>query len=469
MKPHIFREYDIRGIVGQEFAIDEMHDLTRAILTYFKQQHPETTTVAVGMDGRTHSPAIKEHVITALTDSGLNVIDIGVCPTPVLYFSLFNTDCDAGLMITASHNPKEYNGIKICLNKKSVWGKQIQEIRTIFEGKTFYAHTGEKGSVLEQPMVPTYVSWLGEHFSHLKGKKLGAVIDCGNGAAGTVIPLLVKEMQWQDVEVLYPEVDGDFPNHEADPTSYKNMEDVSQALRTNPTLSIGIGLDGDCDRMAPMTKAGYLVPGDELLAIYSKQILASHPNASIVYDIKSSDGLRELIDTYGGKGIVSPCGHSIIKESMIKHNALLAGELSCHFFFSDTYFGYDDGIYAFLRLIDIMVKEDTTLDTLLNDFPEKVSSPEFRIACSEEQKEAIIAGVQKHFEQLNDASLITIDGVRAKLPYGWGLARASNTQAVLCLRFESDTEVGLARVKQNFIEALTPFFDPDILAHEVEL
>jgi len=468
MQDVIFREYDIRGKVGSELIIDQTYDLARAIAYYLLQQKPSLKKVALAMDGRTHSPAIKEYVAKGLMDSGLDVEFIGVCPTPVLYFTMHTQPFDAGIIITASHNPKEYNGMKICLGKESIWGKEIQQIKNIY--KQHLVHdTNVKGTYKENLMLDAYVMWMVNTFKHLKGMKLSAVVDCGNGAAGTVLSDLVQKMGWgAKVMLLYPEVDGTYPNHEADPTVEKNMVDVKNILeRTN--IDVGLGLDGDCDRMDPMTKKGFLVPGDQLLGIFAQKVVQEHPGAAVVFDVKSSSGLIEMLESIGAKPCMSPSGHSIIKDQMKKNNALLGGELSCHFFFNDTYFGYDDGIYAMMRLFETLVAAEKTLDELLAVFPKKYSSPEYRIACQEDKKQSVVQAVKDILTQRADVNAITIDGVRAIMPYGWGLVRVSNTQPALTIRFESDTPAGLTHVKKDFYDALKPYFDANWLQQQLEL
>ncbi|MCF7800344.1 phosphomannomutase/phosphoglucomutase [Candidatus Babeliales bacterium] len=464
MKSCIFREYDIRGIFGKEFEINEVYNLAKAIITYFKKQKPEISDIIVARDGRSHSEPMRNQIIKAITDLGINVTDIGVAPTPVLYFSLFNTQITSGLIITASHNPKEYNGIKICLDQRSVWGKQIQEIRKIYETNDFYQNkSGKIGIIKNYNIIPEYIEYLCKNFKHLKNLEINTIIDCGNGTAGTIFPELVKKMQWQNVKLLFQEVDGNFPNHEADPTVYKNMQFLDQELKDNSDIQIGIGLDGDCDRMSPMTKTGYLVPGDQLLALFSQKILKEHPNAAIVFDIKASSSLIDLLNSWGAKACICPSGHAWVKEHMKKNSAKLAGELSCHFFFNDRYFGYDDGIYASLRLIEILHETQQDLSELISIFPEKFRSSEIRIPCQEEAKTKIVDHIKNSFENKKDSNLITIDGIRAQMPYGWGLVRASNTQPVICLRFESDSQNGLNQIKSDFTEILNLYFDPNIL------
>ena len=464
MKFSIFREYDIRGIVGPEFKIDEIDNLTRAIITYFKQQNPKTNTIVLGRDGRTHSPEIREHIVRAATQLGVNVLDIGVCPTPVFYFTLFNTEHQSGMIITASHNPGEYNGLKMCLDKKSVWGKEIQKIREIYQFRTFDKTMAEiPGTVTEFDANTAYLNWLTDHFANLKGLDINAVVDCGNGAGGVIMPRLIKEMGWKNVKLLFEEVDGTFPNHEADPTKIANMRDAEKLLQEDDSLVVGLGLDGDCDRMNPLTKNGYLVPGDKMLALYSQKIIPNNPSACVVFDIKCSSGLIESLDKLGAKPHMAPSGHSIIKEHLYKNKALLAGELSCHFFFNDRYFGYDDGIYAALRLFELLHESKETLDELVAQLPKKINSHELRIPCTDALKNSVVEEVKAQFAKRKDAELIMIDGIRAQTKYGWGLIRVSNTQPAVCLRFESDTDEGLEQIKNDFRQAIDPYFETHLL------
>jgi len=467
MKDSIFRKYDIRGKVGTEIYLDKVYDLGLALAHYFLQKNPELKTVAIGMDGRTHSPDVKLHLAKAMNDSGLDVFFIGVCPSPVLYFTLFNKNIDAGLMITASHNPKEYNGIKICLNKKMVCGDEIQKIKGFFkEGESTIAFI--KGSYSEQDMIEPYVAWMKEHFKHLVGMDLSAVVDCANAVGGTVMPKLIKAMEWKNIKLLFEEVDGDYPNHEADPVIAENMRFVKDILLMSD-IDVGIGFDGDCDRMAPMTKDGELVAGDTLLAVYAQQILKENPGAAIVGDIKASSGFIDVVKVWGGKPCLSPSGHAIVKKCMKQNDALLGGELSCHFFFADRYFGYDDGFYAMMRLFEIMIGLQKSLKELISVFPKKISLPEMRIKCADDKKEDIVEKVKTLFAKRDDVTLITIDGVRATMEYGWGILRVSNTQPVVSLRMESDTPEGLKKVKQDFYHAMKPHFDTCFLKEQINL
>jgi len=463
MNSAIFREYDIRVIIGKELPIEESYDLGKAIITYLRHKHPEESTLVIGHDARSHSIPIQENIIKAAIDLGLNVINIGLCPSPVVYFAHHKFNTPIALVVTASHNPKEYNGIKIW----GTWGQQIQEIKDIYESiskETLVETPNIKGSLKAYNIIDEYVSYLTNHFKHLKNLSIDAVVDCGNGTGGPVFSKLISTMNWSNVKLLYAQPDGNFPNHEADPTIPENMQDVKKILAQDPTLKVGLGLDGDADRMNPMTKSGELVAGDKMLAIYAQKTLQDFPGASVVFDIKSSSGLTELLTQWGAHPHVSPSGHMLIKKAMAECDAKLAGELSCHFCFNDRYFGYDDGIYAALRLFEILAQSDKTLETLLEVFPHKESSPEIRIKCSSDaQKIAIVEDVKQIFAARKDAELLTIDGIRASMDYGWGLLRASNTQPVICLRFESTTKEGFARVKDDFYQALLLHLDKETL------
>lgn len=464
----IFREYDIRGVIGHDFPLEETYDLGRAIITYLKNNTQPFTHIVIGRDARTHSAPINSSLVQAFIDSGINVIDIGEVPTPVFYFAMHHLKQTAGLVITASHNPKEYNGIKFW----GLWGAQIQEIKSIYKTKSFSQLAVTKGTItLYANIIDEYIDYLVDHFAHLKNINIDTVFDCGNGMAGAVLPKLIKLMNWKNAPLLFEAVDGNFPNHEADPTEPENMHFIKHALKVNQSLSLGIGFDGDCDRMGPMLKNGSLVPGDKLLALFAQKVLKEHPGAGVVFDIKVSSALMDVLTSLGAHQVLSPSGHSNIKDA-IKNNPkiLLGGELSCHFFFNDRYFGYDDAFYAALRLIEMLYESQTSLEQLLTIIPTRISSREIRIKCSSDsEKVAIVSHVKKLFLEKNNIDLITIDGIRAQMDYGWGLLRASNTQPVICLRFESDTVEGITRVKNDFSQALDGFFTSTELDNAITL
>lgn len=466
MKKNIFREYDIRGVVGSDLVLEEAYNLGAALVSYLKKNHPELRSIIVGYDGRAHSLPLAHDIIDAILDAGIDVINIGLTPTPVMYFAVHRLNNPFGITITASHNPKEYNGMKIW----GVWGDDLQKLYQLYAHKDFLPKSAIKGLHTHINMVDDYITYLQTAFGHLKGKAVNALVDCGNGSAGIVFPQLVKALDLKNVKILFGDIDGNFPNHEADPTVLENMRFVKEGLSQDPTLNFGLGFDGDCDRMNPMTKEGNLIPGDQLLAVFAKQALQTNPGRAIVFDIKSSGGLVEVLQHWNAQPIMAPSGHTYIKKIMKSTNALLGGELSCHFFFADRYFGYDDGIYAALRLFELIIMTGKSLTALLEIFPPKISSPEFRIACkSDDEKKIIIDHVRQVFAARSDTESITIDGIRAIMPYGWGLARASNTQPVICLRFEAATKEHLDQVKTDFYTALTDYFEPTALKESIEL
>lgn len=469
MQHHIFRKYDIRGKVGSEMPLGEVYYLGLAIAEYLLQRKPDIDTVIIGMDGRTHSPHIRDSIVRAFCDSGIDVTLLGVCPTPVVSFMVYTGTGDAGLMITASHNGPEYNGIKMLLGKESIWGEQLQEIRVLYERRAC-AGLRIRDGVYHKAVVTerldanaVYVAWLAEHFAHLKDLNIKIVMDCANGTAGTVLPLLVDAMGWQNqVTLLYPEIDGSYPHHIADPVVDAHMDDLRDAVRACDA-DLGIGFDGDCDRMAPITHVGELVAGDSLIALFSQALLAEYPHAAIVYDSKCSRILPEYIRAQSGIPHISASGHSLIKAAMVQKNALFAGELSCHFFFNDRYFGYDDGIYAALRLIELLKCSQKCLGTLVHALPQTFVTPEIRIPCKESEKYLLVERLHDLFEMNPEMSLECIDGFRVTLPHGWGVVRASNTQPELSMRFEARSSEDLKVVKKHFYTYLEPFFDAAVL------
>lgn len=458
----IFREYDIRGIVGDELHIAQVYDFACALAAYIAQREPQIRSIFVGMDGRTHSPEIKEALCQGFLDSGYSVISIGVCPSPVLYYALSTskTLC-AGVMITASHNTKEYNGFKMCIGNESVWGLELQKVRALFSKGVRIVPT-KRGVITTVDIVESYIDYLCDSFAMLKGCDISVVIDCANGAAGVIIPTLVARMEWKSAILLHTYVDGTYPNHEADPVVEKNMRDVKHAMRESGA-SIGIGFDGDADRMGAMTEHGFLVPGDQLLALFARDILDRNPGAAVVCDIKCSSGLLEVLRSWGASACMSPSGHAIIKNRMAQEHALVAGELSCHFFFKDSYFGYDDGIYAMMRLMKIIHTKRQSLGNLLKFFPTRFSTHEYRIACDPAMRTRLIEELCSFFSNTPTAHINTIDGVRVTFPHGWGLVRLSNTQPVVSMRFEGNSAQDLALVKNDFIAALQPYFRENLV------
>jgi phosphomannomutase / phosphoglucomutase len=467
VKETIFREYDIRGIVGTELMIEDVYDLGRAIAFYLLQLNNNVKKIAVGIDVREHSPIIKERLCKALMDSGMEVVFIGVCTSPMMYFATYTMPVDAGIMVTASHNPKEYNGFKICLGTQSLWGNQIREIGKLYREKQ-HCIAQTSGTYTEHFIKDEYIAWHVGKFAHLKNSDLSAVIDCGNGAAAVVIPDIIAAMGWNNMQLLCCVPDLASATHAADPTVAKNMQDVKQALENTQAI-VGIGFDGDADRMGAMTKEGELVAGDKLIALFAQPMIKEHPGMCVVYNVVCSEGLTEVLESWGAKTVITPVGHSVIEENMHKYHALLAGETSCHFFFKDRHFGYDDGVYAMFRLIEILVKSQQPLSVLLEMFPQKVTSPEYRLPCDEESKYTMVQEMKGLFFQKKNVKILAIDGVRVTTDYGWGIIRASNTQPVLSIRFEANTEKDLQRIKEEFISVLAHYFGDEYLREHLQM
>lgn len=457
----IFKEYDIRGVVGKEFEVEDVYDIGCAIANYYRESNAFVKKIAVGADGRVHSPAMKAELIEALLSNGYDVVDIGVCTTPVLYFALHRGGFDAGLMITASHNPGEYNGLKICLGKQLLSGSSIKRIHALYldlDHSEVVTQPSERGIYAKEEMISPYLDALTAQFSHLKGMDIRAVIDCGNGAAGTVMPSLLERMGWKGVTLLYPEVDGTYPNHIADPTVEKYMADLKNVL-LETGAELGLGFDGDGDRMAPMTGEGRLIKGDLLVALHSLMILQEYPGSAVVFDISSSKSLLDVVKKWGGTPFLAQTGVASVKRKMDETKAWLGGEMSCHTFFRDRYYGYDDGLYSMLRLFELLDRTKMTLDQLLIDFPPVFSSPTYRLPCPREVCFRIVNGLIDHFNGRIDCELITIDGLRVHLPNGWGIVRASNTEPLISMRFEGDTVEDLEAIQEEFQSVLEMYSD----------
>ncbi len=448
----LYREYDIRGIVGQELTEPVAETIGRALATIGHERGVKT--VSVGRDGRASSPALRASLIRGLTKGGLNVTDIGVCPTPVLYFSLFTLPVDGGVMITGSHNASEYNGFKVCVGKEALHGEEIQHLRQVVEAGRF---TTGSGTVSEHPILPEYLAYLKNGFTSVKANRLHVVIDCGNGVAGLVAREALEQMGCR-VTGLYCEVDGGFPNHHPDPTVVDNLQDLIRKVRETGA-DVGIGYDGDADRIGAVDEQGNILWGDRLMIIYSRDILKQRPGSTILSEVKASQSLYDDIQRHGGRPIMWKTGHSLIKAKMKTESAVLAGEMSGHMFFADRYFGYDDAIYASCRLVEILAKAGKPLSSLIADLPRTEVTPEIRVDCPDAIKFELVKRVQsKLVEQaragrpigpagLTIRDVVTIDGIRAIFEDGWGLIRASNTQPALVLRFEATSPAHLAPIR----------------------
>jgi len=448
----LFREYDLRGIVGSELTEDTAERVGRAYATYVSGQG--VTTISLGRDGRLSSPGLYGALSKGLLDGGLNVIDIGVCTSPLVYFSLFTLPVDGGIMITGSHNAAEYNGFKICVGKGAIHGEEIQELRRVMERGSFVSGTGR---LSEHPIIPDYLAYLKKSFASVDAAGLHVVIDCGNGAASLVAKQAL-ELLGCKVTVLYGDLDGRFPNHHPDPTVLENLSDLMQAVKDHQA-DVGIGYDGDADRIGAVDEKGEVLWGDRLLVIYSRDILAEKPGGTIISEVKASQSLYDDIAKRGGRPIMWKTGHSLIKAKMKEESAVLAGEMSGHMFFADRYFGYDDAVYASCRLVEILAKKAQPLSSLVSDLPKTVVTPEIRVDLPDTIKFDVVCEIEKAFadylktgqelgpDSLRLRDLITIDGVRAVFDDGWGLIRASNTQPALVLRFEAVSSARMTAIR----------------------
>lgn len=462
MNSIVFRSYDIRGKIGEELNLDEIYNLGSAIASYFINQEPKVSSIALGCDARFSSEHIKKELTQAFIDSGITVTFIGVVPTPALYFSLNILPVQAGIMVTASHNKAEYNGIKIYLNKNSAIALNINQIKEFYIQKIFPKKLLVPGIYQEYNIITKYVNWLVDKFQHLKLLDDNLVIDCLSGTSAIVMPLIAEKLQWKNTKFINTELDPLFSKFDPDPTVEANLLYLKPFI-TKPT-DLGIAFDGDSDRMSVLTSEG-LLSGDILISLFSWDILQTYPNAGILADIKSSKAVEKLVELWGGSYYSSPSGHSLIRELISKNESIIfAGEISCHFFFRDRYFGYDDGIYASLRLIELINKYKKPISQLINWYPKIYTSKEFRIQYDPACYDNLVNQTTQFFGAKKDASVNITDGVKATLPYGWGLLRKSNTESVLSLRFESETKKGLKQITEEFYGILENYIDTTTLS-----
>ncbi len=438
MNPDIFREYDIRGIAGEDLTDENVLTLGRALGTYFHRNNCKQ--IMVGQDCRTSSPAYAKQVIAGLRASGCNVIDIGICPTPILYFSIQHFKADGGVMVTASHNPPQYNGFKLCQGLDSLHGEQIQQIYQLIQNQDF---VDGQGTLDAQDAVTPYKSFVLDNINLSRPLKIA--IDAGNGTAG-VIAQPVLEALGCEVHALYCDMDGRFPNHEADPTKVENLKALI-ALVQSKGLDVGLGYDGDGDRIGVIDETGNMVYGDQLMIIFAREILTRKPGATFISEVKCSQTMYDDIEKHGGRAIMWKTGHSLIKKKMKAEQAELAGEMSGHIFFADRYLGFDDATYASCRLLEILADSGKRVSELLADVPQTFTTPEIRVDCPDDQKFAVVDQVTRHFKK--EHRVIDIDGMRVLFDDGWGLVRASNTQPALVLRFEALTEARLTDIRQR--------------------
>jgi phosphomannomutase/phosphoglucomutase len=441
----IFRAYDIRGIVDETLTEEVIFHIGKAIGSYVLSEG--RTSILTARDGRISGPRLLDQFQKGVISSGCNVVDIGELPTPLLYFSTFKTNISDGVMLTGSHNPKNYNGLKIVIDRQSMTSKKIKKIKLMIEEGDYMNGLGQITSLNVKE----------DYLKELKNKikiesKIKVCLDCGNGVGGVIAPQAFKLLGLEVIE-LYSEVNGNFPNHHPDPSNPKNLEDLQKkVLETKSDL--GIALDGDGDRVGLIDNKGNIIFPDTYMMLLAEDLLRKKTKGSIVFDVKCSTNLEKVIKDFNGTPIMSRTGHSYIKSKIIETNALLGGEMSGHIFFNDGWYGFDDAIYSALRMIEILSKSELTSNEVFNSFPKHFSTPEINLRVPEEDKFRIIDGLKTSIDS-SVYELIDIDGIRLENKNSWGLVRASNTSPNLVLRFEGKTESDLLEIKNYFKEILS--------------
>ncbi len=455
MEPIIFREYDIRGIYNKQFDDEFAYHLGKALYSFIvKKTHKKNLRLSLGHDARTSCGPLIAALQKGFTESGAHVYMLGLVTSPISYYSTFDLKLDGAIMVTGSHNPPEYNGFKISVGTTTIHGADIQTLQMIINDKDYLAGNGTSEV---HDIFPSYLDRYKEEFKKIKPFKV--VLDCGNGAAGCIVRKLYNEMGLEP-EILFEQPDGRFPNHHPDPTVEENLVHLKEAvLRTGAT--VGIGFDGDADRIGIVDHTGKMIYGDELMTIFSRDILSTLNNQKIVGDVKCSDRMYRDIEKHGGIPVMWKTGHSLIKDKVKTDKAPFGGEMSGHIFFADRNYGYDDAPYAGLRLCEIIAKTGKNIQQLLEGLPSSFSTPEIRIDTTEEKKVLIVEKVKAAFAHPSeDFKLNLIDGIRVSFTgkvNGWALARASNTQPVLVVRFESDTAAGLAAIQSRMMSIVNQY------------
>ncbi len=447
----IFRAYDIRGVFGDTLTAETAYWIGRAIGSQSLAQGEPN--VSVGRDGRLSGPVLVQQLIQGIADSGCHVSDVGLVPTPALYYAANVLAGKSGVMLTGSHNPRDYNGFKIVIAGDTLANEQIQALHDRLKNNDL---ASGKGTVEKVEILDSYFNYIKNDI--VLAKKLKVVVDCGNGAAGVIAPQLIEALGCEVIP-LFCDVDGNFPNHHPDPGKLENLEDLIAKVKETGA-DLGLAFDGDGDRVGVVTNKGTVVFPDRLLMLFAKDVVSRNPGADIIFDVKCTRRLTPLITGYGGRPVMWKTGHSLIKKKMKLSGALLAGEMSGHIFFKERWFGFDDGIYSAARLLEILSQEKDSAEDLFAAFPNDISTPEINIHVTDEGKFSIIDALQRD-AQWGDANLTTIDGVRVDYPKGWGLVRASNTTPVLVLRFEADDQAELERI-QNVFRAELKKIAPDL-------
>ncbi len=436
----IFKAYDIRGIVGQTLTPEYAHAIGHAIGSTALDR--DVSTIAIGRDGRLSGPSLAAALARGVQSAGVNVIDVGRVATPMLYFAAHELGSESGVMVTGSHNPPDYNGLKMMLAGETLAGEAIQALRARIESGDLRHGSGRLET---RDISEIYLSRVAGDVKVTRPIKI--VVDAGNGVAGAFAPELYRRLGCE-VRELFCEVDGSFPNHHPDPSVLENLEDLIHALKTTDA-EIGLAFDGDGDRLGVVTKDGTVIYPDRQLMLFAADVLSRNPGATIIYDVKSTRNLAPWIERHGGKPLLCRTGHSFIKAKMRETGAALAGEMSGHVFFKERWYGFDDGLYAGARLLEYLSRQ-TDIDATLHAIPDAVSTPELQIQLKEGENYALIAELQKTAKFTDARDIVTLDGLRVEYADGFGLARSSNTTPVIVLRFEADNEAALKRIQDDF-------------------
>ncbi|MBL6985896.1 MAG: phosphomannomutase/phosphoglucomutase [Methylobacter sp.] len=449
----IFRAYDIRGIVGKTLTKDVVYEIGLAFGTQAKAQGCKT--VVVGRDGRISSPSLAEALSKGIIATGLNVLDIGMVPTPVLYFVARHTEGRSGVMVTGSHNPVDYNGLKIVVNGETLAGEKIQQLKTCIDNKAYI--TSKHGNIEQNTQFSNeYIGLISEDI-HID-RPMTVVLDCGNGVAGELGPVLLRTLGCEVLE-LFCDIDGTFPNHHPDPSNPKNLSELIATVK-HYKADIGIAFDGDGDRLGVVDSNGKIIWPDRQMMLFAKDVLASKPGSEIIYDIKCTRHLADQITKYGGRPTMWKTGHSLMKAKLKETGAKLAGEMSGHIFFNDRWFGFDDALYSASRLIEILSRDTRSSAEVFADFPDSINTPELNVAMEEGENFSFIKSLFAA-ASFSDGKITDMDGLRVDFADGWGLVRASNTTPSLVIRFEADSEVAMLRIQEQF-RALMKKIKPNI-------
>jgi phosphomannomutase/phosphoglucomutase len=441
LKPSIFREYDIRGIADDELLDADVDFLGRALATYIIRYSGRT--ICLGRDCRPSSPRLHQALLNGLLKAGSHVLDLGIVPTPVLYYSAVHFKADGAVMITGSHNPPDCNGFKTVCGGSTLYGQAIQEIYKLIQGNDYESGEGTAQAV---DAITPYVDEVASQFNF--ERKVKVVVDAGNGTAGPTVHRLLEKLDIKATELFF-EMDGNFPNHHPDPTVPANLNDLKQGVHKQKA-DLGIAFDGDADRIGALDEHGNVVYGDMLMLIFGREILSRKPGSTFIGEVKCSQVMYDKLRELGGNPIMYKTGHSLIKAKMKQEHAELAGEMSGHMFFADRYYGYDDAIYAACRLLEIVAKSSKPLSHQLEGIPDLVSTPELRIDCPDEQKFRLVEKVAEIYRRQRE--IVEVDGVRVPFEQGWGLVRASNTQPILVMRFEATTKELLEKYRSEVEE-----------------